>query len=96
MTCVTKLAIEDSMNLKTINQKINENPLSIQEGGDHYKGYPVQPVEFAMFNRLDLCQANVVKYVVRFRDKGGIDDLRKARHYLELLAMFEYGETLGE
>ena len=68
--------------------------LEIQEGGSHYKHYAIQPVEFAMMNDLDLCQSNVVKYVVRFRDKGGIADLRKARHYLELLAHYEYGEVL--
>lgn len=69
-------------------------PLEVQEGGDHYKRYAIQPVEFAMSNKLDLCQANVVKYTVRFRDKGGIEDLRKARHYLELLAQFEYDAIL--
>lgn len=71
------------------------NPLDVQEGGGHYKSYPIQPVEFAMKNKLDLCQANIVKYVVRFRDKGGIEDLRKARHYIELLAQFEYGESVS-
>lgn len=68
--------------------------LSKQEGGSHYKEYKIQPVEFSMLNGLDLCQSNVVKYVTRFRDKGGIEDLRKARHYLELLAEFEYKEKL--
>lgn len=70
------------------------NPMDIQEGGDHYKNWSIQPVEFAMANNLDLCQANVVKYVVRFRDKGGLEDLKKARHYIELLAHFEYGEKI--
>ena len=70
------------------------NPLNTQEGGGHYKSYPIQPVEFAMKNKLDPCQANVIKYVVRFRQKGGIEDLRKARHYIELLAQFEYGESV--
>jgi hypothetical protein len=68
----------------------SENPLDVQEGGDHYKNYKIQPVEFAMVNGLDLCQANVVKYVVRFRDKNGIEDLKKARHYIDLLIQFEY------
>lgn len=75
--------------IKEANEALNK-----QEGGDHYKGYAIQPVQFAMSNNLDLCQANVVKYTVRFRDKGGIEDLRKARHYLELLAKFEYNEEL--
>ena len=70
------------------------NSLKIQEGGDHYKGFQIQPIEFAMMNDLDICQANVMKYVCRFRFKGGLDDLKKARHYLELLAHYEYGEQL--
>lgn len=70
------------------------NPLDVQEGGNHYKIWKIQPVEFAMTNGLDLCQANVVKYTCRFRLKGGIEDLRKAKHYLELLAHFEYDEAL--
>jgi len=65
--------------------------LDRQEGGDHYQHYKVQPVEFAMLNGLDLCQANVIKYVCRFRCKGGIEDLKKARHYIDLLMEFEYG-----
>lgn len=66
------------------------NPLEAQEGGSHYKNWEIQPVEFAMANRLDLCQANIIKYVCRFRDKGGKEDLLKARHYVDLLIHFEY------
>lgn len=70
---------------------VDANPLDRQEGGDHYKNYAIQPVDFAMRNGLDLCQANVVKYVCRFRDKGGLEDLKKARHYIDLLILYEYG-----
>lgn len=63
-----------------------------QIGGTHYKDYEIQPVEFAMRNKLDLCQANIVKYTVRFRDKGGLEDLLKARHYIDLLIEYEYGK----
>ena len=87
--CVTCYPVKEHMTLKETNEALNK-----QEGGNHYKGYAIQPVEFAMSNNLDLCQANVVKYTVRFRDKGGVEDLRKARHYLELLAKFEYNEEL--
>ena len=67
-----------------------DSPLDVQEGGDHYKKWRIQPVEFAMLNSLDLCQANVIKYVCRFRDKGGREDLLKAKHYIDLLIHFEY------
>lgn len=65
--------------------------LNRQEGGDHYKKYAIEPVEFCHRNGLTWCQANVVKYAVRFRDKGGLEDLKKARHYLDMLVEFEYG-----
>lgn len=61
----------------------------VQVGGRHYKDYAIQPTEYAMRNKLDTCQANVVKYVTRFRDKGGLSDLEKAIHYIRLLAEFE-------
>ena len=65
--------------------------LSKQEGGSHYKGYSIQPIEYAMANNLNYCQANAVKYVTRYRDKGGKEDLLKAIHNLEILIELEYG-----
>ncbi len=54
-------------------------------GGEHYLQHQIQPVEFIVRNGLGYCEGNVVKYVTRWREKGGIDDLRKARHYIDLL-----------
>ena len=65
--------------------------LSKQEGGSHYKGYTIQPIEYAMANNLNYCQANVVKYTTRYRDKNGLEDLLKAIHNLEILIEMEYG-----
>lgn len=56
-----------------------------QVGGTHYKGSAIQVWDFAHANGLDFLQGNVVKYVVRFRAKGGVSDLLKARHYLDKL-----------
>jgi len=56
-----------------------------QVGGSHYKGFKIQPVQFCMDNKLDACQSAVIKYVCRFRDKGGVEDLRKAKHYIDML-----------
>jgi len=69
------------------------NPLDTQIGGGHYKDFPIQPIEFCMVNKLDHCQSNVVKYVSRFRTKGGLEDLLKAKHYIEILIEFEYGRN---
>ena len=63
--------------------------LAVQVGGEHYKKYPIQPVTFSMANELNHCQANVVKYIVRYKDKDGLKDLEKAIHYIRLLAEFE-------
>ena len=65
------------------------SPLTEQVGGSHYKKYKIQPVEYAMANGLNYCQANAVKYVTRYRDKGGVEDLRKAIHNIELLIELE-------
>ena len=55
-----------------------------QVGGNHYQ-LPIQPIEYILANGLGYCEANVVKYVSRWRNKGGIQDLKKAIHYLEML-----------
>ncbi len=68
------------------------DPLTTQIGGRHYLDMPIQPIEFITRNGLDFCSGNVIKYVCRHRLKNGKADLLKARHYLDLLIMAEYGE----
>lgn len=63
--------------------------LDTQIGGDHYKDMPIQPMEFSMANGLDACQHTIIKYVTRFRDKGGVQDLEKAKHVIDMLIEFE-------
>lgn len=63
--------------------------LKTQVGGDHYKNMAIQPMEYSMANGLDACQHTIVKYVSRFREKGGIQDLEKARHVLDMLIEIE-------
>jgi hypothetical protein len=67
-----------------------QRALDRQVGGDHYKSMAIQPVQFALENNLGFCEGNVVKYVVR-RKGNRIEDLKKARHYLDLLIEFEEG-----
>ena len=61
------------------------NPLDRQVGGEHYRLRGIQPITFILSNHLGFCEGNVVKYVTRWRDKGGVGDLEKARHYLDFL-----------
>ena len=56
-----------------------------QVSGSHYKTMMIQPLEYALANDLGICEHAVVKYISRWRDKGGVDDLRKAAHYIEIL-----------
>lgn len=62
-----------------------ENPLSYQVGGDHYKKYEYQPVEFFADLQIGFNQANAIKYLVRWKDKGGVEDLKKAVQYLRFV-----------
>ena len=64
-----------------------------QVGGDHYKYYKIQPMEYALKNNLNFAQANIIKYVTRYKDKNGIQDLEKALHCIELLIDFEEGKN---
>jgi len=63
--------------------------LDKQIGGNHYKSMPIQPMEFSMANEMDACQHTIIKYVSRFREKGGIQDLEKAKHVIDMLIEFE-------
>lgn len=56
-----------------------------QVGGQHYKAKAIQPWDYIVANELGYLEGNVVKYVSRWKDKGGIEDLKKAMHYLTKL-----------
>jgi hypothetical protein len=53
---------------------------------------PIQPVEYITKNRLPYLDGNVIKYVTRHRSKGGLEDLKKAKHYIDLIIQMEYEE----
>lgn len=57
----------------------------IQVGGNHYKKMKIQPAEFIEQNGLSYLQGNAIKYICRFRDKNGVEDLEKAKHYIDML-----------
>lgn len=60
-----------------------------QEGGNHYKNMAIQPVEFCHRNNIPFVEGSVIKYVCRWQDKGGVEDLRKARHLIDMLIEME-------
>jgi hypothetical protein len=57
----------------------------IQVAGDHYKSQAIQTWDFIIANKIGYMEGNVIKYVSRWKDKGGVNDLKKAQHYLEKL-----------
>lgn len=64
-----------------------------QIGGNHYKQFKIQPMQFALENKLDAAQQNVIKYVMRHSFKNGKQDLEKAKHYIDLMIEFYYGDN---
>ena len=70
---------------KNITKECTSLAMSIQVGGEHYKNLKIQPIDYILENNLGYCEANIIKYVTRWRDKNGIEDLRKAKHYIDIL-----------
>lgn len=60
-------------------------PLDTQVGGSHYKTKPIQPIEYCELNNLGACESAIVKYITRWKEKGGYQDLDKIIHYTNLL-----------
>lgn len=71
---------------------MSETALNRQEGGNHYEDLAIQPVEYIHRNGIGYCEGSVIKYVTRWRNKNGVEDLRKARHFLDLLIEMETRE----
>ena len=63
--------------------------LDQQIQGTHYKKYSIQPVEYLFSNNIPFIEGSIIKYVTRWRDKGGVKDLEKARHFIDLLIELE-------
>lgn len=59
--------------------------LETQIGGDHYKELSIQPIEYILANKLGFCEGNIIKYITRYKSKNGLEDLKKAKHYIDML-----------
>lgn len=51
----------------------------------HYNKHAIQPINFILSNNLGFCEGNIIKYICRYKDKGGVEDLKKARQYIDFL-----------
>jgi hypothetical protein len=70
-----------------------KSALNKEVGGNHYKEFRIQPIEFIEGNDLGFSVGNIIKYVCRYKYKNGKEDLLKAKHYIELLIELEYGNV---
>ena len=76
-----------------VNNKVKLGDLKsllTQVGGDHYKKMVIQPAEFINKNKLLFAEGNAIKYICRHSTKGGIQDIDKAIHYLEMVKERDY------
>lgn len=70
--------------------KCQEKATSVQVDGSHYKEYVIQPFEFFSKNKVPHGEACAIKYLLRHKNKNGIKDLQKAKHYIDLIIEMEY------
>lgn len=74
-------------------ESIPVNPLNTQVGGVHYKDMAIQPVEYCQLNNFNHLESSIVKYVSRWRTKGGKQDLLKIKHCVDLIIKLERLDT---
>jgi hypothetical protein len=64
---------------------------SKQIGGNHYMDMVMQPSEFINKNKLQFAEGNAIKYICRHASKGEVQDLEKAKHYIDMIIERDYG-----
>lgn len=66
-------------------QRMKEDHQSERPSVSHYLKGGIEPIDFILSNDIPFCEGNVIKYVFRWREKGGVKDLQKARDYIDFL-----------
>ena len=64
--------------------RATQRAIDKQIGGNHYTGFKIAPIEFIVKNKLSFIQGCIIKYICRFENKNGIEDLEKIKHYCDL------------
>jgi len=62
----------------------------------HYNQGNIEPIDYIVANKLTYCEGNVVKYISRWRHKGGVEDLKKAKQYIDFIIDKEGVTTVTE
>ena len=73
-----------------------EDPYLKQIAGTHYMKMVIQPAEFINKNKLPFAEGNAIKYICRHSAKGGVEDINKAIHYLEMIRKRDYPKIIEE
>ena len=68
------------------------DPYDTQVGGNHYQTMKIQPAEFINKNEMKFAEGNAIKYICRHINKGGKQDLEKAKHYIDMIIERDYGD----
>ena len=55
----------------------------------HYTKGKIEPIDFIYANNMDYLEGNIIKYISRYKYKGGSEDLKKAQFYLRMLIQRE-------
>lgn len=98
----SKVSLSTAAKVRLRKQKLEEaprptttNPLDVQVGGSHYKGFKIQPGEFSEANGLSFFEGSVIKRICRHSRGGkGLEDLEKSIHEIRLLAKLQYDVEL--
>ena len=70
--------------------------LKSSPAGEHYKRFPIEPIQYIEANNIPYHEACIIKYVTRWRAKNGIEDLLKAKFYIERLIEVERSENSNQ
>ena len=62
----------------------------------HYNQGGIEPIDYIIKNKLSYCEGNVVKDISRWKYKGGIEDLKKAKQYIDFIIDKEGTTTVTE
>lgn len=84
--CQEEIEEADINSINTIYRTYKEeSSKKKQVGGSHYKSKTIQPIEYIQANDLNFCEGNIVKYITRYKEKNGLEDLEKTGQYLDFL-----------
>jgi len=61
-----------------------DSALNVQIGGNHYKDLQMQPIIFITKANCDFIQGCIIKYITRYKNKNGKQDIEKCIHYAQL------------